>query len=567
MKRGIDETPRRWRGSREADDDEEAIEHWPGNSPKYEVSLGNATPPRHPSQWLASTAEFGPITGKSAVSRHGAGPSGAYIRPENKKRFVKPLLPAAPPKHRPPTARPTPITSQLDRRRRGLPARPQRGTARRRADRPKARCWCWPAPAPARPASSPPASPTSSTTGRARGSEILSVTFTNKAAREMKERIGRLVGATVEGMPWLGTFHSIGARILRRHAELVGLKSDFTILDTDDQIRLIKQLLEAENIDEKRWPARQFAGMMDNWKNRGLLPKDVTPGEAGSLRQWPRQAALRRLPGPPQIAERRRFRRPAARKHPPVPRAPRRPRRVPPPLQIHPRRRVPGQQRRAVSLAAPPRPGQARERSQCLRRRRRRPVDLWLARRRGRQHPALREGLSRRQGHQARTQLPLDLQHPPHRLPPHRPQRIAPGQDPADRRRRGRRQGRRHPGLGQRGGSPPDRRRDRAAPAPRQRPQRHRHPRPRLLPDARIRRALHHAGPQLSRHRRPALLRAPRNPRRPRLSPPRRQPGRRPRLRAHRQHPQARHRRLAPSASSTKPPAPPSARCSARRAS
>ena len=120
------------------------------------------------------------------------------------------------------------------------------------------------------------------TTGRARGAEILSVTFTNKAAREMKERIGKLVGSTVEGMPWLGTFHSIGARILRRHAELVGLKSDFTILDVDDQIRLIKQLLEADNIDEKRWPARAFAGMMDNWKNRGLLPKDITPGEASS---------------------------------------------------------------------------------------------------------------------------------------------------------------------------------------------------------------------------------------------------------------------------------------------
>ena len=103
------------------------------------------------------------------------------------------------------------------------------------------------------------------TTRRAWPSEILSVTFTNKAAREMKERIGHLVGAGVEGMPWLGTFHSIGARILRRHAELVGLKSDFTILDTDDQIRLIKQLLDAENIDEKRWPARQFAGMMVAW--------------------------------------------------------------------------------------------------------------------------------------------------------------------------------------------------------------------------------------------------------------------------------------------------------------
>ena len=110
-------------------------------------------------------------------------------------------------------------------------------------------------------------------------SEILSVTFTNKAAREMKERIGHLVGSGVEGMPWLGTFHSIGARMLRRHAELVGLRSDFTILDTDDQIRLIKQLLDAAKIDEKRWPARQFAGMMDGWKNQGKLPKDVPASE------------------------------------------------------------------------------------------------------------------------------------------------------------------------------------------------------------------------------------------------------------------------------------------------
>src|SRR3954462_10206756 len=119
--------------------------------------------------------------------------------------------------------------------------------------------------------------------GRARPSEILSVTFTNKAAREMKERVGKMVGQVVEGMPWLGTFHSIGARILRRHAELVGLKSDFTILDTDDQVRLIKQLIVVENIDEKRWPARVFAGMLDGWKNRGLTPANVPPGEAASF--------------------------------------------------------------------------------------------------------------------------------------------------------------------------------------------------------------------------------------------------------------------------------------------
>jgi DNA helicase II / ATP-dependent DNA helicase PcrA len=117
-------------------------------------------------------------------------------------------------------------------------------------------------------------------TGRAYPSQILSVTFTNKAAREMKERIGHLIGGVAEGMPWLGTFHSIGTKLLRRHAELVDLRPDFTILDTDDQIRLMKQLLQAENIDEKRWPARVLATMIDGWKNRGLVPSRVPPGEA-----------------------------------------------------------------------------------------------------------------------------------------------------------------------------------------------------------------------------------------------------------------------------------------------
>jgi len=115
---------------------------------------------------------------------------------------------------------------------------------------------------------------------RARPNEILAVTFTNKAAREMKDRVGRLLGEVAEGMPWMGTFHSISVKLLRRHAELVGLKGNFTILDTDDQLRLLKQLIVAANIDEKRWPARMLAGIIDGWKNRALTPDRVPSAEA-----------------------------------------------------------------------------------------------------------------------------------------------------------------------------------------------------------------------------------------------------------------------------------------------
>ena len=113
-------------------------------------------------------------------------------------------------------------------------------------------------------------------------SQILAVTFTNKAAREMQTRVADLVGGRTEGM-WLGTFHANGVRILRRHAELVGLKQGFTILNTDDQLRVLKQLLKAADIDEKRWPARSLAGLIDRWKDKGLSPARVNPEDAGEF--------------------------------------------------------------------------------------------------------------------------------------------------------------------------------------------------------------------------------------------------------------------------------------------
>jgi DNA helicase-2/ATP-dependent DNA helicase PcrA len=115
---------------------------------------------------------------------------------------------------------------------------------------------------------------------RAYSGEILAVTFTNKAAREMRERLEAMIGRAADGV-WLGTFHALAARILRRHAETLGLTSTFTILDSDDQQRLLKQVIAAANIDERRWPARGLLGIIERWKDRGLVPDKVPAGEAG----------------------------------------------------------------------------------------------------------------------------------------------------------------------------------------------------------------------------------------------------------------------------------------------
>jgi DNA helicase-2/ATP-dependent DNA helicase PcrA len=119
-------------------------------------------------------------------------------------------------------------------------------------------------------------------TGRTRPHEVLAVTFTNRAAREMAERVENVIGRSVSGM-WLGTFHAMGVRMIRAHAELVGLQPSFTILDSDDQERLAKQVIQAADLDERRWLARLLVGTIQRWKDRGYRPEQVPAAEAGDF--------------------------------------------------------------------------------------------------------------------------------------------------------------------------------------------------------------------------------------------------------------------------------------------
>ena len=255
--------------------------------------------------------------------------------------------------------------------------------------------------------------------------QVLAVTFTNKAAREMRERVAAILGQPAEGL-WLGTFHALCARMLRRHAEHAGLSANFTILDADDQLRLLKQVMDAGRIDTKRWTPGSVMALIQRWKDRGLTPARAGV-EAADDADVAGARGLRRLSGAAAGAECRRFRRsdPARDGDSADPAG--YPGAVPPQFPLHPGGRIPGHQPRAVSLAAAAGPGTPEH----LLRGGRRSVDLFLARRRGGKYPALRKGFRRRENRPARVELSLDRADSRRRVHPDRPQHRPIGQDPA----------------------------------------------------------------------------------------------------------------------------------------
>ena len=186
-------------------------------------------------------------------------------------------------------------------------------------------------------------------TRRAWPSQILAVTFTNKAAREMKERVSaHLAAARSKACRGSAPSTRVAARMLRSHAELVGLQSNFTILDTDDQLRLLKQLILAANLDEKRWPARQLAGLIDRWKNRGWTPAQIDAAESEAFASGRGAELYAAYQDRLRTPQRLRLRRPAAPHAGHLPRPRRRARSLSRPLPLHPRRRISGHQRRPV---------------------------------------------------------------------------------------------------------------------------------------------------------------------------------------------------------------------------